>query len=241
MSPVTLSPLAATYPVCSRKFFFLDPTPHKRTVGLILLPSNYFTIVRGQILCNLLIWAVVPWLLVNSAANFLTFLGSYLCFISPILGCMIVDYWIIRRGNIHVPSLYRPDASSPYYYARGFNFRALVAWISGVVLVISGISGAIKPGSVSQMAVNIYNCGFILSFTAGAVVYYVLCRVWPPKVYPDGEHEGESRAWEYMVPTEGFFLDDEIVPEYVRERVLVAGTREPSLVLDGSDGVKEKV
>lgn len=107
--------------------------------------------------------------------------------------------------------------------------------------MISGISGAIKPGSVSQMAVNIYNCGFILSFTAGAVVYYVLCRVWPPKVYPDGEHEGESRAWEYMVPTEGFFLDDEIVPEYVRERVLVAGTREPSLVLDGSDGVKEKV
>ena len=43
---------------------------------------KYFTIVRGMILCHLLVWPVVPWLLVNSAKNFLTFLGSYLCFVS---------------------------------------------------------------------------------------------------------------------------------------------------------------
>lgn len=35
-----------------------------------------------MILCHLMVWPVVPWLLVNSAENFLTFLGSYVCFVS---------------------------------------------------------------------------------------------------------------------------------------------------------------
>jgi NCS1 family nucleobase:cation symporter-1 len=124
---------------------------------------KYFTIVRGMILSHILVWPVVPWLLVNSAQNFLTFLGSYLCFVTPIVAVMIVDYWFARRGNIHVPSLYKPEPGSPYYYVKGFNIRAFVAWACGVALVISGISGAIKPGSISQTAVNVYNCGYVQS------------------------------------------------------------------------------
>ena len=181
---------------------------------------KYFTIVRGQILCNILIWAVVPWLLVNSATNFLTFLGSYLCFISPVLASMIVDYWYARRGNIHVPSLYRPDDSSPYHYYKGFNFRIYVAWLAGIVLVISGSSGAINPGSISQTAVNIYNTGFLLSFTAGGVVYFVLCKIFPVRVYPSGR-EHESMKWEHMATTEGFFHDDDPMPEYLAEKVML--------------------
>lgn len=180
---------------------------------------KYFTIIRGQILCNLLVWAVVPWLLVNSAEDFLTFLGSYLCFITPIVASMMVDYWLIRKGNIHIPSLYRPDPSSPYYYNRGFNPRAFAAWVVGVVLVISGIAGTITPGSISQTAVNLYNCGFVLSLAASAISYYVICKIFPPRIYPHG-HEGESDAWETMVPTEGFFPDDELIPSYIRERML---------------------
>ncbi|EOO00282.1 putative allantoin transport protein [Phaeoacremonium minimum UCRPA7] len=182
---------------------------------------GYFTIVRGQILCNLLIWAVVPWLLVNSAQNFLTFLGSYLCFITPIIACMMVDYWVVRKGNFHIPSLYRPEPGSPYYYTKGVNLRAYAAWVSGVVLVISGISGAIKPGSISQTAVNVYNCGFVLSLTAAALVYYLLNLIFPPKIYPDGEHEDETHAWETMVSTEGFFPDDDAQPSYIRDRMIL--------------------
>ncbi|KAF2732661.1 putative allantoin permease [Polyplosphaeria fusca] len=182
---------------------------------------RYFTIVRGMVLCHILVWPVVPWLLVNSAQNFLTFLGSYLCFISPTVAAMMVDYWYARRGNIHVPSLYTPVPSSPYYYVKGCNPRIYIAWICGVVLVISGIAGAIKPGTISQTAVNVYNTGFLLSLTCGAVVYFLLCYIWPVRVYPLGEHEHESKSWEAMVPTEGFFHDDLIIPSYIRDRVLV--------------------
>lgn len=177
---------------------------------------KYFTIIRGMVLCNLLVWAVVPWLLVNSAQNFLTFLGSYLCFITPCVACMIVDYWLSRRGNLHVPSLYRPEAESPYFYTGGFNLRVAAAWVVGVVLVISGIAGAIRPGSISQTAVNVYYLGFVLSFAGAGITYYVLCWIWPVRVYPVGRHEGESEEFEHMVPTEGFFLDDEPLPGYIR-------------------------
>ncbi|KAI0475176.1 putative allantoin permease [Xylariaceae sp. FL0804] len=192
---------------------------------------RHFTIVRGQLLCNLLVWAVVPWLLVSSAKSFLTFLGSYLCFITPVVACMMVDYWVVRRGNLHVPSLYDARPGAPYYYTAGVNPRAFAAWVAGVVLVISGIAGAIKPGSISETAVNVYNCGFILSLTTGAVVYYVACKLFPPKIYPDGEHQGDSTRWEAMVPTEGFFPDDDPLPAYIRERTLLG--EEPASVVVG--------
>jgi NCS1 family nucleobase:cation symporter-1 len=43
-------------------------------------------------------------------------------------------------------------------------------------------------------------------------------------------------GWEKMVPTEGFFHDDETMPEYIRDRVLIgeaplsaSGSREEDL------------
>ncbi|KAI5359394.1 Putative purine-cytosine permease [Septoria linicola] len=200
---------------------------------------RYFTITRGMILCHLLVWPVVPWLLVNSAQNFLTFLGSYLCFITPVVAIMIVDYWISRKGNIHIPSVYRPEAGSPYHYTRGFNLRAYAAWAVGVALVISGISGAIQPGSIDQTAVNIYNCGFILSFSGAAVTYYLLCLIWPVQVFQSGRHEYDSKARETMVPTEGFFMDDSPLPDYIQEKMLV-GEEPAATTIDVNDRLKDK-
>jgi NCS1 family nucleobase:cation symporter-1 len=48
----------------------------------------------------------------------------------------------------------------------------------------------------------------------------VLCKVWPVQIYPTEHQSSESTAWETMVPTEGFFQDDETMPEYVKNRVL---------------------
>ena len=153
---------------------------------------------------------------------------------------MMVDYWLIRKGNVHVPSLYRPEPDSPYYYTKGFNFRTYIAWVVGIMLVISGISGAINPGSISETAVNIYNCGFVLSLTGAAVTYWVLCKLWPVRVYPRGAHEGDSRRWESMRSTEGFFVDDEPLPDYIQERILVG--EEPVMVRseESVNGVGEK-
>lgn len=56
------------------------------------------------------------------------------------------------------------------------------------------------------------------------------------QIYPNGEHSTERMGWEKMVPTEGFFHDDETMPEYISDRVLIGeaplsapGSREEDL------------
>jgi NCS1 family nucleobase:cation symporter-1 len=73
-----------------------------------------------------------------------------------------------------------------------------------------------------------------LSGTAGAVVYAVLCKIWPVQVYPNEHQSDANMAWEAMVPTEGFFHDDETMPEYVRNKVLF-GVK-PTTIVAEQDG-----
>ncbi|KAF6817674.1 allantoin transport [Colletotrichum musicola] len=183
---------------------------------------KYFTIVRGQILCFILVWPCVPWKLTYSAASFLTFLGSYLCFICPIVACMIVDYWLIRKGNLHVPSLYSTSADSPYYYYKGFNFRAFGSWAASVLLVVPGVSGNLNPGSIGLPAVRIYNMGFLLSTITAGLLYYISCKVWPVKIYPL-RREHEPKSWEFMRHTEGFFPEDDFFPMNLAEDSTIYG------------------
>ncbi|KAK8858958.1 hypothetical protein IAR55_003190 [Kwoniella newhampshirensis] len=175
---------------------------------------RYFTIVRGQVLCAILAICVVPWKIVASAAQFLTFLNSYICFICPILAIEIVDYWFVRKGNVHMPSVFTAGPQSIYWYKYGVNPRAFAAWIIGVVLVVHGVANALHPGSLDPASTKIYNMGFILSTLAGGVSYYVICLIWPPPIMPLGR-ENEVVRWEGLAETEGYFPEDEDIPSYI--------------------------
>ncbi|KAH8686205.1 putative allantoin permease [Ilyonectria robusta] len=164
---------------------------------------KYINIVRGQVFCALMAPLCVPWKIIASAKSFLTFLGSYTVFLMPICGVMVVDYWIIRKGNIHVPSLYTKADGSPYSYHNGWNLRAVAAWISGVAFTVHGIAGSLDPNSVNQASKNMYKLGFLLSFLMGSAVYYVLCLIWPPPIYPVAAEA--DTTFEFMAPSEGFF------------------------------------
>jgi NCS1 family nucleobase:cation symporter-1 len=164
---------------------------------------RWLTIVRGQVLCALLAPLLVPWKIVASATSFLTFLGSYTVFLMPICACMVVDYWLVRKGNIHVPSLYVYSPESPYTYYKGWNLRMLAAWVAGVAFVIHGIAGSLDPDSVNQASKNMYKLGFILSFSMGGLVYYALCLIWPVQVLPHGSER--PLVFEELAANEGFF------------------------------------
>ncbi|KAF9875176.1 allantoin transport [Colletotrichum karsti] len=206
---------------------------------------RYFTIVRGQILCFLLVWVCVPWKLTYSAASFLTFLGSYLCFICPIVACMIVDYWLIRNGNLHVPSLYSTKPESPYYYFHGFNLRAFGSWAAAVVLVVPGVSGNLHPGSIGTAAVRIYNMGFLLSSITAGLLYYASCKVWPVQIYPP-EWNDQPKTREFMRHTEGFFTGEEMYPVHLLDTSTIVGEALPEKMErsreddDGTTTVQEK-
>ncbi|KAH8909658.1 NCS1 nucleoside transporter [Coniochaeta sp. PMI_546] len=166
---------------------------------------RYLSIRRGQVLCAILGICVVPWELIASAASFLSFLGSYNIFMAPLCAIILVDYAFARKGNVHVPSLYNGTKGSLYWFNGGVNWIGVVAWLAGVSLGLPGLVAQYQPQAVSAAGKHMYTFGWILTFVAAAVVYFVGIKIFPPKVYPDGFDMPTS--WEYLAKNgrEGFF------------------------------------
>lgn len=141
-----------------------------------------------------------------------------------------VDYWLIRNGNIHVPSLYSTSSDSPYFYLEGFNLRAFGSWAAAVLLVLPGVSGNLHSGSIGLAAVRIYNMGFLLSTVTAGVLYYISCQIWPVRVYPP-QRDDQPKTWEFLRHTEGFFPGDRMFPAHLLVTPVVNGKE----VLDTKD------
>jgi NCS1 family nucleobase:cation symporter-1 len=110
---------------------------------------------------------------------FLNFLGGYIIFMASAVGIMIADYYILTKGNIFLKHLYDGDKTNPhYYYTKGWNIQAYIAYIVGVVIPFPGFCGSLGA-NVSETAMNIGHLGWCLSFVVSIAVYVPLCYFWP--------------------------------------------------------------
>jgi nucleobase:cation symporter-1, NCS1 family len=88
------------------------------------------------------------------------------------------DY-LLTNGNIFVSSLYEGGkCNKHYYYHKGWNVQAVIAYVAGVAVPFPGFVGTLGA-SVSTTATNIGHLGWLLSFSISFVVYYFICKVWP--------------------------------------------------------------
>jgi NCS1 family nucleobase:cation symporter-1 len=110
---------------------------------------------------------MMPWkLLATAGAYIFTWLIGYSALLGPIAGIMVADYWLIRRGELDVADLYRPNGR----YA-GVNPVAIGALVIGVLPNLPGFlqaAGAVEwvPSLFSTLYVYAWFTGFLL---AGAV------------------------------------------------------------------------
>ncbi|KAL4881909.1 permease for cytosine/purines, uracil, thiamine, allantoin-domain-containing protein [Aspergillus karnatakaensis] len=110
---------------------------------MAILPG-WINVRRGAILCLLLgAWAMVPWLIVNSASKFLTFMSAYGVFLSSICSIMIADYFVVRRRRLNVVDLYHPHGC--YRYKAGINWRAFVTEFIFVGITLPGVVNSTTP------------------------------------------------------------------------------------------------
>ena len=78
-----------------------------------------------------------PWLLMANSEAFFGFILYYSAFFGPILGVMLVDYFVIRKRELSVDALYKSGRNSDYWYSGGFNVAGLVAiFVPGIVTMI---------------------------------------------------------------------------------------------------------
>ncbi|KAH0140876.1 putative uridine permease, partial [Aureobasidium melanogenum] len=104
---------------------------------------------------------------------------SYQIFLSAITGVLLCQYYIISRGYLKIDDLYTSDKNGVYNYFHGWNWRAYVAYVVGIVPNFYGFlnnMGVSAPMGVTKAYYFAYEIGLILSFG----VYWACCYFYPP-------------------------------------------------------------
>ena len=144
---------------------------------------RWMTIRRGQILCTILGIAIVPWKLLNSAQAFLTFLSGYGYWLTPIAACLLIDYYVIKKGNLSLTDLFRGTSDSRYWYTRGVNYRAVVTVIISLIPCLPSFAAQIAPDQLgmSSLGINFFYISFIFTYALASLLYYSSYLVFPEK------------------------------------------------------------
>lgn len=157
---------------------------------------------RGTLLVAGTALALNPWRFADRASSFTKFLFMDVILTVPGAGLLLADYFIVRRRKIRVSHLFIRDQSSIYWYVRGFNIRAFIAWTltvawllrksrvssfcpgNSLVPSIAGLVRSVKDGNVSIAKAwdYPYYLGVFISVLGGGAVYAAICKIWPPSV-----------------------------------------------------------
>ena len=80
--------------------------------------------------------------------------------------------------------LYSFDKASVYMGTYGFSWRGFAAYIAGILINVVGFAGAVGA-DVPIGATYVYNLSYFTGFIVAMLVYYVLCKIWPPRLTKD--------------------------------------------------------
>jgi NCS1 family nucleobase:cation symporter-1 len=133
---------------------------------------------------------IQPWNLLASADLYIfTWLGFYSGATGAIAGVLIADYWLVRHTSFGLADLYKP--SGLYRYARGWNWRAVVALAVGAFIALGGAysalatdgstTGPFPPDGIIALLKPVYDYGWVAALFVSGAVYWLLMKVVPGK------------------------------------------------------------
>ena len=114
-------------------------------------------------LIALVLYPFAPW--EGSAATFVGVIGSTM---GPVFGVILVDYYLIRNGEIDVPELYREEGA--YRYTNGWNSNAVAAAAVGAVF------SSVLPNFTNVLPSWWGVYGWFFGVAIGGAVYYALVK-----------------------------------------------------------------
>lgn len=133
-------------------------------------PANDFSNVApkaisfkiGGLITGIIGILIMPWKLVNDPSGYIFgWLTGYSAFLGPIAGVIIADYWVVRRRKLHLADLYKKEGA--YKYAGGFNSKAIIALVAGVIVALIGLL-------VPSLRV-LYDYAWFVGFAVAFIVY----------------------------------------------------------------------
>lgn len=182
---------------------------------------RYIDMKRGFFIVEFLGYGIAPWKILASAETFTSFLSGYGLFMASVVGIMLCDCkWTLEdiwntmltaqdfcltRGNVFVSHLFNPSRENEhYYYNRGWNVQAIIAYVIGVALPFPGFVASLGAKGVSAGGSHLFSLGWILSFSISFVAYYAICLVWPTQ--NQRLIKANGLGWEAVAP-----VGDEVI------------------------------
>ncbi|MGW2477871.1 NCS1 family nucleobase:cation symporter-1 [Streptomyces sp. NPDC001665] len=142
------------------------------------LAPKFINFRTGALITGVVGVVIMPWKLTETPELYIfTWLGLVGGLLGTVAGILIADYWIVRRTVLDLADLYRPGGR--YWYAGGWNWRAVAAFAVGGVLAIGGSHS--KPGEgpfpsdgVIPFLKPLADYGWAVGLAASLLVYVAL-------------------------------------------------------------------
>lgn len=118
--------------------------------------------------------AMFPWKILETTQGYIfTWLIGYGGLLGPIAGIMLVDYFLIRRTVLNHDALFTLEGE--YGYSNGWNWRAVVALVIGVLPNLPGfLKAAGFIASTAPVFETLYTYAWFVGLAISALVYWVL-------------------------------------------------------------------
>ncbi|WP_265521953.1 NCS1 family nucleobase:cation symporter-1 [Oerskovia flava] len=79
------------------------------------------------------------WVVAIGNAGLPTFVDTLGAVLAPLYGIMIADYYLLRRQRLNIQDLYSKKPGGTYYFSKGWNVRALVAFAVAAVFSVAAV------------------------------------------------------------------------------------------------------
>jgi len=150
------------------------------TLGHTLVPSWRIT-HRARIVVATAIFCVALVISIAGAANFLALYSHFnellLYLMVPWTAVNLIDYYLIRRGDYHVPSFFAPDGGVYGHY----NAIALACYLFGIAVQVPFIAADLYTGPFAR-ALGGVDVSWLVGVALVSPVYYYAVRLgerWP--------------------------------------------------------------
>jgi NCS1 family nucleobase:cation symporter-1 len=147
---------------------------------------RFINIRRGAYLMACLGFAVNPWQYLSNATVFLTVISGFGIFLAPFTGVMLADYFVVRKQRLVMEDLYVQSPSSIYWFDKGFNWRAAVAWIVGVAPLFPGFIMSVRDGAAWNGWVRLFHIDFYVGVAISFTVMVAINKIFPPSHLGEG-------------------------------------------------------
>ena len=108
------------------------------------------------------------WLTYLSQVGALSFIDTFGCFLGPLFGVMISDFYYVQKEKINNKDIYSLENSGIYYYSGGWHVKAIYSVTLGFVFSASTI------WNVNLMFLQSFS--WIIGAFVAALTYYLLAK-----------------------------------------------------------------